>query len=765
MQRLLQTFRARTTLALLLSVATAASLTLVPAPAAAVGGPGYDPPTPEPVYEPTGPGLTYTLQPRAHKWVGAWRSRDDITNKPWDVETYDPDYVHPKSFPATFRTQCTDKDEWIRSMDGGPTVNTYRWTVETTVLNRKICDTTILQFPGEGIFHVKLEVIDPQQTIIVTKQRLVRVKDHLIVLFGDSAASGEGSPESERTGDAVWGSWVDRRCHRSTKAAVPRAVQALEDADPHSTVTFLNFACSGATIERWTDEVGSGVLGRYNGIEPPYDGEYIGDWAFLPSQVDQLELALGLTSNEFLGAPARSVDKLFISGGINDVNFSTLATVCILYSDCQNKSLSIYSSDAVKLTYESFASQIPSSYGRLAEALDEASIDVKQGYAMEYPDPLTDATKKLCTSILGDAVPPSAVAWLLFLLASPVGLPFLGALITLSLHPDFQQIWPIIISGLAGTLHWDADEIKWLNATAMPRLFEAVKDGAALAGFTYIGGIAELFRGHGYCSTKNWLRRAPESSFAQGPWNIFSKPIPGGFNVHALTKGTIHPTPAGYAAISKLLTPHLADLINKAPVGVAENYTVEMNTTFDTGFGIGVLLNDSDPDGDELEARLIKAPKHGTAVLSRTGHLQYTPKTGYVGKDELIYRATDGGLESGDTRVSFQVFDPRSRPPQFDWTFPSEPPTVERGATVDIPICSRCGNLILRPVELPLLGEVALLALDNETWIARYTAPIATVAPEPLDEFTVGAFLDGLELDRARIGIRIVEFSSDLRDG
>ena len=43
--------------------------------------------------------------------------------------------------------------------------------------------------------------------------------------------------------------WQDRRCHRSARAGIAQAALELEQLDPHTSVTFVHLACSGAEAD------------------------------------------------------------------------------------------------------------------------------------------------------------------------------------------------------------------------------------------------------------------------------------------------------------------------------------------------------------------------------------------------------------------------------------------------------------------------------------------------------------------------------------
>ena len=76
----------------------------------------------------------------------------------------------------------------------------------------------------------------------------------------------------------------------------------------------------------------------------------------------------------------------------------------------------------------------------------------------------------------------------------------------------------------------------------------------------------------------------------------------------------------------------------------------------------GVLLNDSDPNGDRLSAVLATGPTHGSLTFNADGSFAYTPAPNYLGKDSFTYRASDGALSSGLATVTLDVTGPDDPP-------------------------------------------------------------------------------------------------------
>ncbi|TFH37631.1 MAG: DUF11 domain-containing protein [Anaerolineales bacterium] len=102
-------------------------------------------------------------------------------------------------------------------------------------------------------------------------------------------------------------------------------------------------------------------------------------------------------------------------------------------------------------------------------------------------------------------------------------------------------------------------------------------------------------------------------------------------------------------------------IVNDAPVAVADSYTLDEDSVL-AAPGLGpiflatLLDNDSDPNGDPLQAELVTGPTQAQAfTLKPDGSFSYTPNANYYGPDSFSYNATDGGLNSNVATVSLTV--------------------------------------------------------------------------------------------------------------
>ena len=86
-------------------------------------------------------------------------------------------------------------------------------------------------------------------------------------------------------------------------------------------------------------------------------------------------------------------------------------------------------------------------------------------------------------------------------------------------------------------------------------------------------------------------------------------------------------------------------------------------TAEDTPVTIAVLANDSDPDGDPLTVAGVSEPAHGTAVLTETGAVRYTPEPNFNGTDRFTYVVGDGSGLTAQAAVDVTVL-PVNDPPE-----------------------------------------------------------------------------------------------------
>lgn len=181
------------------------------------------------------------------------------------------------------------------------------------------------------------------------------------------------------------------------------------------------------------------------GLLTPYAGINPDEGSVLDPQLSRLE-SLVLE---------REVDALFISIGANDLHFSEVVAGCIVHTDCHDPTGPIATAFAERLA------ALPERYARLAQEIERLGIPPERVHISEYFDPTTDERGEVdlrCVADLG------------------------GELAGISL-----------------------EEAAWARANVVAPLNEAVRTAAETHGWSYVGGIADAFTGHGYCSTDSWI--------------------------------------------------------------------------------------------------------------------------------------------------------------------------------------------------------------------------------------------------------------------
>ncbi|MEZ5297063.1 MAG: hypothetical protein R2697_12535 [Ilumatobacteraceae bacterium] len=494
---------------------------------------------------PLTPTVSAAEQPAASAATFEWSMPDRFgldTNGDHVIDEIDLDT------PTSFTQPTSWRIDFDACAGGAPTPGaTYQWTFAGTIAEPTTSCTTSHQFPAvDTTYEVVLTVT--VGGVPTTSVQTIFPRDHVIVAMGDSGASGEGNPDYLHADFTAGGfgsvvfepKWNDEQCHRSALAGPAQAALRLEQRDPHSSVTFVHTACSGARITR-------GILGTYQGIEPtkarldcddpnlanPYrEGETFffvqpdpaldaptpDDPACLPSQLDQVEQILG----------DRQIDIVNVLIGINDLSFSKVAFSCLADDDCStDRSTFLRDRNNRMITATEFLAprkaQLPDRYRALSDALmtrldlreadPSASIPAGHVFYNEYPNAtIADDGVTVCASN-EKSFTGTFPAWARTALD--------GFLTGLTVDPD------------AGTI--SQPEWTWAGAAITDFLNSARNDAVAAANEVYPGrfsavtGSHAAFTGHGYCARDKWFRSVLESLLYQRD-----------------PEGSLHPNRAGH---------------------------------------------------------------------------------------------------------------------------------------------------------------------------------------------------------------------------
>lgn len=646
------------------------------------GGGGSGPiPAGPPAYQFPETGFTWKAPKRAGLWKSAWAEYG--TYKAWPMDTYDPQYVNPSSWDLYFQG-CQTEADFRYDLDNtkGKGTNLYRWKWNKQVQEWSSDCYTTLEFPSQGTYYVTLDW-KGADNVIHTRTLPVRVKDYLIVQLGDSMAAGEGAPDVpihqwDTTANA---DWVDDRCHRSDLAGGPLAAKALEDADDHSSVTFLSFACSGATLTREqyngyfpfdpyfvTDYAskGVGMTDGFVGIEPPLDStdNFVN---FLPSQTEQLYDAV---TNHGSRDP-RYVDVLMATGGINDVRFAALVANCMfgpdLITPCQFELVGPLQTP-LDAQFQEDLQGVQPGWATMKEQLQELGVVSGKRLAIEYPPLFHDEEGDPCAYLFSDILPPNG---------------------------------------------WNYFEAMHANDVWARDLNNAVKAGATANqfgnAFEWVGGIAADFNTHGMCATDNWFNTPTESAHRQGD----DRGNPGDTAILSTT-GLAHPNPKGYENIAARILEHTGNIaFNEKPVGGPDNITAGKNVWS----YFNVLNNDTDPEGDPLSVRRLSQPLHGHVSIKPWGQVSYKPDHNYTGSDFFAYELTDGE-HAVTVGVNITVIAPFA-----------EQVVAMAGEVTEIPLLTSPGSPVLTGPFVVVMGKElkpkygTIYQEDDDTPLIAYDVP------------------------------------------
>ncbi|MCO5176837.1 MAG: tandem-95 repeat protein [Thermomicrobiales bacterium] len=119
--------------------------------------------------------------------------------------------------------------------------------------------------------------------------------------------------------------------------------------------------------------------------------------------------------------------------------------------------------------------------------------------------------------------------------------------------------------------------------------------------------------------------------------------------------------------------------INDAPAAVGDAYVTDENTAL-TVAAPGLLINDTDIDGDTLSTALVLDPSSGSLTLNADGSFSYTPNPGFSGSDSFTYRAEDGIVGSNVATVTITVLSVNKTPTADA----GGPYSVDEGGTVAV---------------------------------------------------------------------------------
>ena len=157
------------------------------------------------------------------------------------------------------------------------------------------------------------------------------------------------------------------------------------------------------------------------------------------------------------------------------------------------------------------------------------------------------------------------------------------------------------------------------------------------------------------------IAQAPENGSLEvdtdGNW-VYT-PEEGFFGTDEFSYYAMDGSDSDMATVSVLVNEVIED-----PVAVNESYQATAGETLVVETPEGLLANDiEDPSNAEpMQVEVFRGPKHGELQMSEDGSFQYTPDADYTGTDSILYRATEGDLQSQLAVATLYVNAPTPEP-------------------------------------------------------------------------------------------------------
>jgi hypothetical protein len=451
--------------------------------------------------------------------AAGWASRqiDDVC---WSAKTRThsacdgvENYVTPRFHEIEMRLKLRKPSKLISEFN-------CNWKIGNSAPITAPCDepvTGFLPYPTGDTISVNIDGEVPIETE-------AQVKDLLIVGLGDSFASGEGNPDvavemsgvrrfknlyprrarNDTSGNAQW---LDEPCHRSLYGHQLRAALQIAVENPQSAVTFMGYACSGASITE-------GLLGAQEYVEYVSNGDGTSSAVKGGKKDTQLRWLLRelcavkperddgvwtCPDNQY----RRSVDFLFLSIGGNDIGFSNLVAWATL-RDNTTSALAKFLGATVspKQFATNMKDDLPGAYARLAKALEKAvplrgeglEFDPSRVVLTAYPDILEDEKGNVCPAgAEGDEEDR----------------------FTANQSLDLWRDWLVVTDGKINAAH---EQLAQLHQ----RMGELAEDhGWTFAARAYAD---RSFRGHGFCAQNKDRLEDPAESLMIPCWGKADRP-------------------------------------------------------------------------------------------------------------------------------------------------------------------------------------------------------------------------------------------------
>jgi hypothetical protein len=93
------------------------------------------------------------------------------------------------------------------------------------------------------------------------------------------------------------------------------------------------------------------------------------------------------------------------------------------------------------------------------------------------------------------------------------------------------------------------------------------------------------------------------------------------------------------------------------PTAINHSYVLSTGSSSAASVSDGVLVGDSDPNGDPITAQLVTPPANGTVTLNANGSFSYVKGPNFEGLDSFTYRVSNGLLASSVATVNITSYE------------------------------------------------------------------------------------------------------------
>ena len=156
--------------------------------------------------------------------------------------------------------------------------------------------------------------------------------------------------------------------------------------------------------------------------------------------------------------------------------------------------------------------------------------------------------------------------------------------------------------------------------------------------------------------------------------------------------------------------------VNDPPVALADNY----KTPEDTPLTIqvpGILVNDSDPDGDPITPALKDKTAKGSLSINQDGSFTYNPNRNITGQDHFTYLVNDGLLNSNIAVVTIDIISENDPPVALDDNFNTTEDVAVAGAVASNDSDPENDVLTFTKLSDPLHGIIVFKTDGNFTYV------------------------------------------------